>query len=178
MSIKHAILGFLSWQSFSGYDLKKMFADSNILYWSGNNNQIYKTLLQLNEEGLVTQHIQYQESLPAKKIYSITPKGLQELKQWLLSTPEPSEFQKSFLIQLSWAEQLSAEELLRLLDMYEEQVHMQLLMQKEKIRRGENSPKRSEREVFVWEMINQNSVSFYESELAWLYKLRTGLKLK
>ena len=75
MSIRHAILGFLSWQSFSGYDLKKMFSDSTALYWSGNNNQIYTTLVQLREEGLVEQEVQYQASLPAKKKLQSDGKG-------------------------------------------------------------------------------------------------------
>ncbi|RPI32756.1 MAG: DUF4180 domain-containing protein, partial [Chloroflexota bacterium] len=42
MDIKFAILGYLSWRPFSGYDLKKLFADSAAFYWSGNNNQIYR----------------------------------------------------------------------------------------------------------------------------------------
>ena len=42
MTIKYAILGLLSWKPFSGYDLKKIFVDSASLYWSGNNNQIYR----------------------------------------------------------------------------------------------------------------------------------------
>ena len=44
MTLEYAILGLLSWKPFSGYDLKKIFSDSPIYYWSGNNNQIYRTL--------------------------------------------------------------------------------------------------------------------------------------
>ena len=69
------ILGLLSWKPSSGYDLKRIISDSDIFYWSGNNNQIYKSLLELQKEGLVTHQVQLQESLPAKKIYSITEKG-------------------------------------------------------------------------------------------------------
>ena len=72
MSIKYAILGFLSWKSLSGYDLKKMFGNSVSFYWSGNNNQIYTTLDKLLKEKLVTMEIVPQESLPYKKIYTIT----------------------------------------------------------------------------------------------------------
>ncbi len=66
MTIDYAILGLLSWKPLSGYDLKKLFSDSSILYWSGNNNQIYKALIQLHQDGLVSQETQLQESLPAK----------------------------------------------------------------------------------------------------------------
>ena len=45
MSIEYAILGLLSWKPFSGYDLKKIIAESEVYYWSGNNNQIYNSLV-------------------------------------------------------------------------------------------------------------------------------------
>ena len=83
MSIKYAILGLLSWKSLSGYDLKKMIADSAALYWSGNNNQIYKTLVQLLDEELVTSEVHYQENLPPRKVYTINEKGQDELKKWV-----------------------------------------------------------------------------------------------
>ena len=47
MDVHTAILGWLSWKPASGYDLKRVFSDSEIFYWSGNNNQIYKALLQI-----------------------------------------------------------------------------------------------------------------------------------
>ena len=57
MNIRYAILGFLSWKPLSGYDLKKMFVESVFIYWSGNNNQIYKELIQLTREEMVTNEI-------------------------------------------------------------------------------------------------------------------------
>ena len=50
MSIEHAILGLLSWRPMSGYDLKKIFEEASILYWSGNNNEIYRTLVKLHAD--------------------------------------------------------------------------------------------------------------------------------
>jgi PadR family transcriptional regulator, regulatory protein AphA len=175
MTIQYAILGLLSWQPLSGYDLKKLFTDSAILYWSGNNNQIYKALLQLHAEGLVTQEIQYQEYLPAKKIYTLTEKGRADLKAWVLSTPELPEFHNNFLIQLTWADLLTDEELDALLKRYEEEVQVQLLMQKEKASRMEPSSARTRREVYLWEMTSKNIISVYENELAWVRQVREGL---
>jgi DNA-binding PadR family transcriptional regulator len=54
MSIQNAILGLLSWRPSSGYELKKVFEESPYLYWSGNNNQIYKSLTQMQKDGLIT----------------------------------------------------------------------------------------------------------------------------
>src|SRR5512136_1648820 len=102
MDLRSAILGLLNWKPSSGYDLKRIISDSDIFYWSGNNNQIYKILLELQKEDLVTHQVQLQESLPAKKVYSITEKGLAALYQSLLAVPDPPELHKSFLIQLAW----------------------------------------------------------------------------
>ena len=44
MIIDYAILGLLSWKPLTGYDVKRVMQDSPFLYWSGNNNQIYKAL--------------------------------------------------------------------------------------------------------------------------------------
>ena len=176
MSIKYAILGILSWKPSTGYDLKKIFEESSIMYWSGNNNQIYKTLVQLLDEDLVTSEVLHQESAPSKKLYAITDKGADVLKEWVLSAPELPEFKKTFLIQLAWTDQLDDKELDELLSRYENEVSVQLLMQQEKHRRGINSPKRNEREIYIWDMISENIISSYKNELEWVGNVRKGLK--
>ena len=147
MTIKYAILGLLSWRPLSGYDMKKIIADSMSFYWSGNNNQIYKTLIQLQQEGLVDSEVQQQENYPARKEYTITAQGETELRNWVLSAPELTQYRNTFLIQLAWADCLSAEELDELLARYEHEVEMQVLMLEERGRRGTLNPARTPREA-------------------------------
>lgn len=175
MSINHAILGILSYKPLTGYDLKKIIQESPFMYWSGNNNQIYKALVELLHEGYVTNEVQHQESSPSKKIYTITEDGLAELKEWMLSSPEPPELKKPFLIQLAWAGQLQPNELDAMLAGYEDQLRMQILLQKEKQRRGIFSPARTAREKTIWDLIQENIISTYENELIWLEKLREAI---
>jgi PadR family transcriptional regulator, regulatory protein AphA len=172
MSINYAILGILSNKPLTGYDLKKIIQESPFMYWSGNNNQIYKSLVELLEEGLVTNEIHHQESSPSKKIYTITKEGLEELKNWVLTSPEPPEFKKMFLVQLAWSNQLSTEELSTLISGYENEIRMQMLLQQEKKRRQIFSPDRNPREVLVWNLIYENIISSYENELNWIQKVR------
>jgi PadR family transcriptional regulator, regulatory protein AphA len=173
MDIKYAILGFLSWQPFTGYDLKKMIAGSIAFYWSGNNNQIYTTLVKLHREGLVNLEVQHQEYLPSRKIYTLTEEGNNALHEWVLSAPEFPQFKKTFLVQLAWAAQLERADLDGLLAKYEYEVNMQLLMLKEKERRGDNlNPARTPLEQYIWRMISQNYVRSYAAELAWVQELR------
>lgn len=175
MSIKLAILGILSCQPSTGYDLKKIIEESSAMYWSGNNNQIYKSLVQLLDEGLVTNEVQHQESSPSKKIYTITDKGMAELKSWVLTSPELPELKKSFLTQLAWADLLSPEELENLLSAYENELNMQIILLQEKKRRGLFAPNRTTRETYLWERIDNNIVSSYRHELNWVREIREEL---
>lgn len=175
MSIKHAILGFLSRSSLTGYDLKKLFAESMTLHWSGNNNQIYRTLVDLHEEGLVTKEVEYQESLPPRKVYTITESGLAELKQWLLSTPELPQLRNAMLVQLTWADQLQKGELAALLNAYEEEVRVYSLMLREQQQRDQQNTGQTSRQRFFADMIMERWITFYESELDWIRTLRQQL---
>ncbi|MFB6365346.1 DUF4180 domain-containing protein [Paenibacillus elgii] len=177
MSIAHAILGILSWKSVTGYDMKKIIQDSPFMYWSANNNQIYKSLVQLLDEGFVTCEVQHQESSPSKKIYTITKEGSAELKDWVLSAPEPPDLKKSFLIQLAWADQLSTDELNVLFTKYEEEVRTQVLLQQEKKLRGPFSPGRTVREIYLWDTIYDSLIDFYKREWEWMQKLRSELRI-
>ncbi len=175
MSISYAILGFLSWKPSTGYELKKIFEESTTMYWSGNNNQIYKALLQLQEEELVTNETIHQDGAPSKKIYTITEKGNAHLKNWVKTAPSFPEFKKAFLVQLAWADLLNNQELKVLLDQYEYEVKMQLLMHQEKQRRGQDLPERTPREKLLWVMISDNLISSYQCELEWIKRTQDAI---
>ena len=174
--IRYAILGLLSWQPLSGYDLKKIISESQVFYWSGNNNQIYKALIRLHDEGLVTRQVQQQESLPAKKIYSITQQGRAELRNWVLSTMELPELRSTFLIQLASADALNARELDALLGRYEAEIELQLRMQRERSGHLAPAPDRTPRQAYLWEKISENLLSTYQNQLDWVRRLRQGLR--
>jgi DNA-binding PadR family transcriptional regulator len=176
VDLRATILGLLSWRAASGYDLKRIIADSEVFYWSGNNNQIYKSLVELQNEGLVSHQVQIQESLPAKKIYSITVKGRAELRQSLLAEPEPPELRKGFLIQLAWAEVLSDEEILDLLEKYEQEIDSRLRMYQAQAARIGSNPGRSQREKYLWKRIAQNLIVATQAELEWVHQTRQELR--
>lgn len=175
MSINYAILGILSYKSMTGYDLKKIIQDSAFMHWSGNNNQIYKSLTELLDKGLVTNVVKHEESSPTKKIYKITSEGLADLKEWVLSPAEPSEIKKPFLVKLAWSKELNSNELNMLLDEYESQVKMQLLMEKNKKQDIIFLPDRTALETVIWSFINDNTGRTYENELIWIQDLRKAI---
>jgi DNA-binding PadR family transcriptional regulator len=115
MSLKHAILGFLSFRSFSGYDLKKAFDAAVQHFWPANQSQIYRTLAELEKEGLIDKEIIPREERLDMKVYSITDPGRDELHRWL-STPLPQQdYREPLLIQIYFASKLSDSEVIHLL---------------------------------------------------------------
>ncbi len=185
MSIEYAILGLLSWRPLTGYDIKKMFAGSTALYWSGNNNQIYTALVDLHKKELVSREVELQPDRPPRKIYSLTEKGQAALKEWLLTEPEPPQLKNSFLIQLAWADQLQPAELDALLGKYEAEMEMQVTILQEQANRKNLSPSgvtrdaytnpalaRTRREALLWSAIQENWIWFYQNELNWVRRLR------
>jgi PadR family transcriptional regulator, regulatory protein AphA len=175
MNIKYVILGFLSEKSLTGYDLKKMITDSPVSYWSGNNNQIYTTLVTLHKENLVTREIHQQELLPAKKIYTITKLGLEELNKWILSEPELPQYRNSFLLQLTWTEKIKMKQLIELIDKYENEINIKILMCKEENKRRNWSSKNLSRSSFILKKIIDKNISFFENELNWICDIKKEL---
>lgn len=175
--IRYAILGLLSWQPSTGYDLKVIFQNSMTLYWSGSSNQIYRTLVKLHEEDLVTRETVESDSGPSRKIYTITPAGEAELRAWLLSPPELPDIKNPFLIRVAWADQLSNEELDDMLAKYQEEVSFKWIMQNEFAEReAHKQPNRTKREELLWESINKNWIQTLERELKWVQTLRADLQ--
>jgi PadR family transcriptional regulator, regulatory protein AphA len=188
ITIEFAILGLLSLRPMTGYEIKKIFAGSDILYWSGNNNQVYTTLVKLHQNGWVTQEIELRSDSPSRKIYTISPQGMEELRKTLLSEPELPQTIHPFLIQLSWADQLDESELDALLAGYEEEMRIQVSVLQARAQSKSAAPfgttrdasfdpipARSPREALIWNKIRENWTSFYQNELNWVQELRTVL---
>jgi DNA-binding PadR family transcriptional regulator len=175
MSIRYAILGLLQDQASTGYELKKVFEQSDFLYWTGNNNQVYRTLLELQREGHVTCETLPGENAPPRKVYTVTQTGKDELAAWIVSDPEPPEYHKSFLVRLAWADRLSDSELADILTRYEREVLDQVLMLREKQRRhNEDGHLRTRRDDFQ-DLISDSLISSCQQELDWISRARQKL---
>ena len=176
MSIENAILGFLNREPLTGYDLKKRFAASQVLYWSGNSNQIYSALVALHEKGLVTRTVENQESGPSRKVYTITTEGQAELKRWVLSTPDLPQLRNPFLVRLAFAETLAPDELDALLGTYETELHEHVLTLRERERRERSCRDGTPRGIHLAGRIAEGWIGFFENELAWVRTLRQELQ--
>ena len=88
-TLGYAILGLLSREELSGYDLTGRMRERVAFFWEAGHSQIYPELARLEERGLVTHRVVEQRDRPDKKVYEITPAGLDALKEWVTEPPTP-----------------------------------------------------------------------------------------
>lgn len=172
MSLNHVILGLLSREPLTGYEMKKIIQHTPFMYWSGNNNQIYKAFVELLDEGFVTKEVQHQDGSPSKHIYTITDDGLSEFNSWLLSVTDVPVFKKQFLIKLALANQLKRGDLENMLASYDDVVKMQAVLSERELDKcyfAEQEP--PDGSLFI-DLIRENVLSFYSGEHEWVQKVK------
>ena len=76
------ILGLLSHESMTGYEIKKIMDTTLSFFWGASFGSIYPTLNGLVREGMVTKY-ETKENGRNKAIYHITQEGRLYLKKWL-----------------------------------------------------------------------------------------------
>jgi Predicted transcriptional regulators len=113
MSLQFAILGLLTYNSMTGYDLKTLFDKSINHFWKASLSQIYRELTALEQKGYVSSMILPQEDRPDKRVYSITEEGEKAFQKWLSDFPESLIAPKrdEFLLRIFFGAKLGKHEL-------------------------------------------------------------------
>lgn len=80
---RYAVLGALSLQPMSGYQIKEVLGRSIGHFWNEGYGQIYPTLKQLAAAALVTGRVEAGEGRPDRHVYTLTDTGWSQLREWL-----------------------------------------------------------------------------------------------
>lgn len=83
---RYALLGFISQEPRSGYDINTYLDQPWLDFWNESYGQIYPNLARLLKDGLVTAEVEERSGRnngAAKKIYTITEEGEEELAKWM-----------------------------------------------------------------------------------------------
>jgi DNA-binding PadR family transcriptional regulator len=170
MSLQHAILGFLNYTPFSGYDLKKVFDTSVQHFWPADQSQIYRTLSRLTEKGWAEVEVVEQSDRPDVKRYSITQAGRKELRRWLLAPVTSRPHRSAELIQVFFAGQLDDDEILAIFERAAESVR-QMLGPYQKVP-AESLPYvemvNSPRETYFWFLTLEMGIKIAQAQLEWI----------
>lgn len=112
VSLRHFILGLLTRQPMSGYDIKRFLQRLSWLVGSPSFGSLYPALHTLLENGLVTVEVIPRQDKPPRKIYTITEIGQQELQKWLDRPVASGVSLRAFLMRLILASNLSSDGLI------------------------------------------------------------------
>jgi DNA-binding PadR family transcriptional regulator len=113
-----AILAILSYEDeLSGYDVKKVTEWSiRYFYWSPSFSQIYTELKKLEKLGLVTSRLDHDNGARSRRLYKITPAGLEAVTRWANDTPaEPPMLKHGVLLRVAFGHLAGADKLKELL---------------------------------------------------------------
>ncbi len=79
----YVILGIISFGNFSGYDIRKKIEKEIGYFYKVSNGQIYPILKKLVLQKNATFVAEKSDGKPDRKVYSITDKGREVLKEWM-----------------------------------------------------------------------------------------------
>jgi DNA-binding PadR family transcriptional regulator len=178
MSLDFAILGFLNYHPYSGYDLKKIFDTSVQHFWPADQSQIYRTLNRLTKQSFASMEKVAQEDRPDRKVYHISETGRAELLKWLAGPPPLDEPRSAPLIQVFFSGQLPDEEILAKFEGYAA-IMRAMLAQYEQVP-AQIGPYQKEitspREHFFWLLTLDNGIRMMRANLEWVENIITQIK--
>jgi PadR family transcriptional regulator, regulatory protein AphA len=89
MSLPHVLLGLLSEEPRTGYDLARAIREDLDAIWRAELSQIYPALARLRRAGFVHLKVLGPRRGPRRNLYRVTAAGRRELKRWLAAAPAP-----------------------------------------------------------------------------------------
>lgn len=127
MSLSHVILALLSKTPNSGYGLGRLLRTDVSHVWEARLQQIYSELAKLEAEGLVKSTSEPLPNRPAKKCYSLTQAGYEELDRWLAQPPSIAPARDELLVRLCCFDRLPRDVIGKRLaehrDLYQDRAH-------------------------------------------------------
>jgi len=178
MFLEYAILGFLNYHPYTGYDLKKIFDTSIRHFWPADQSQIYRTLARLTEQDYAEMEKVPQDDRPDRKVYSITEAGRLELLKWLAGPAPLGDPRSASLIQVFFAGQLPDAEILVKFEGFA--VIMRAVLAQYNQVPAQIDPYQQEitspREHFFWLLTLDNGIRSMRANLAWAENVIKQLK--
>jgi len=163
---KLVILGLLSIEPLSGYDIKKFIARSIRHFWSESNGQLYPTLNTLLSNKLIALDRIEQKGKKVSHLYSITEEGRSVLERWLAEKTEGKKIHRDEdLLKLFFCKNVSPDVCLELLRSREKRVQEKLeefQEIQEDIKKYSDSP-----HYRFWIFNLKNGLYQAEAELRW-----------
>jgi len=170
------ILGLLSHEDLTGYEIKRMMDTALKFFWSASFGSIYPTLKELVENGFAVK-LDSVGNDRNKITYAITEKGREHLRNWLELPVEKDEIRYETLLKLFFADESSEKTAMRHIDNFETQIQGALSFLREVVKNLEHS--RDEDSAHLYYLLTARcGVKVYEAHLEWCDEAKAALKGK
>lgn len=180
MSLKYGLLGLLTYYDMSGYDLKKTFDSSLQFMWSAKASQIYRELGKMEEEGLVSSHIEEQDRKFDKKVYSITSSGKDSFQKWIENFPDNLEVpvRDEFIVRVFFGENLSIENLIFEIKRFKKQREdaLEALLNVSKSAKEASIQEGIDKSYYFWSLTINKALKEIKAEIEWAEETIEDLK--
>ena len=171
--IDMVILGLLSHDDLSGYDIKKRIDSMISFFWKGSFGNIYPALKDMEEADLVKK-TGTSDNVREKMTYRISDKGLKILKQWLQDEQAANELRYETLLKLFFGGALDKSVSITNIELFEQKIKGDL-----KLLKGycENLKEHTENADHLYYYLTASfGVETYEAYLKWCIKAKKILK--
>ena len=122
-----AVLGLLSLEPMSGYDMKTFISQSIGYFWQESYGQIYPTLRKLLRENLVARKVESGPGRPDRHVYHITDAGREKFTDWLVAETDPEPVRNELLLKIFFGPYTDPKHFIRHLERLQE--HQECLLQ-------------------------------------------------
>jgi DNA-binding PadR family transcriptional regulator len=161
MSFRYFVLGLLDQQPMSGYDIKRLLEGVDWLIGGSSFGNIYPTLHALLKDGLVSVDVVSNQDRPPRKVYDVSEKGRQALRERLEQPIPPNASLKTFIMRLILTQDLSQRGLVACL----QQRRAQVIAHRDALRGMSDE---SEQAGIGWQLALDYGLALTDTELDWL----------
>ena len=171
--IDMVILGLLSHEDLTGYDIKKRIDGAISFFWKGSFGNIYPALKDMESQKLITK--QTSTSGGREKItYHITKEGMNRLAEWLREDQAINELRYETLLKLFFGGAEDKKVSVHNIEVFEEQVRNDLELLKNFAGSLENSLYNEDHLYFY--LTITFGIETYEAYLKWCAKAKKMLR--
>lgn len=171
MSLKYGLLGLLTYDEMSGYDLTKAFESSLQFMWNAKSSQIYRELGKMEEEELVASRVVPQEKKFDRKVYRITASGKAAFLKWVRHFPENLEvpIRDPFIVRVFFGEHLEQDDLLFELKRFKKQKEEALDVLAYVSEAAKEAAVKGDLDAsfYYWQLTIRKAVKETEAEIEW-----------
>lgn len=166
--IDMVILGLLSHEDLTGYDIKKRIDGAISFFWKGSYGSIYPALGALEETGLVSKRQDAKQDGRGKILYHITAEGTEALKKWLGDEQASNDLKYETLLKLYFGGAADKNTTLRNIEVFETKIKKDLAVLKVY---EENLGKVQDNEDHLYFLLTvMFGIETYEAYLKWCSK--------